>query len=192
MKMQEVVEILNSKKMKVQELADQFEISKDLLSDILKENGYEFSNKSKLREYVGEGSEPDQDFRELISQRKLGRGKTRKDSERNYSAPQKKVRKKSEKTQTKVSDFTDEEIKFVKELFKDRQDLKEDFDLTTQLNNLPPRKPSKKVPYEISLKTFEDFEDFSKRIIEQKRMTRNDLVEMALKRFMEDVGTEGI
>ncbi|MBW8351168.1 hypothetical protein K0H71_17230 [Bacillus sp. IITD106] len=84
-----------------------------------------------------------------------------------------------------LDDFlTKEEIRFLKDSYKRRTLF--DKGLEFEYNNLPPRKPDKKTNYTISEETFEEFEIFSNNISEKKRITRDDLVEMALRKFMRD------
>lgn len=189
MKLNEAIQILNSKKMTVQELAKNFEISKDLLADILKEHGYEFNNKTKFREYVGEGEPVDIELDLVIAERKSSKGAKNKKQKSNIN--DEKVRKKSDKSMIKIEQkeelhLTKEEIEFIKKLAKGRDDWRTNFELNYEYSQLPSRKPSKKVPYEISLETFHKFEEFSVRVGESRRMSRNDLVEMALQKFMKD------
>lgn len=178
MRLNEAIEILNSKKMNIQSLAKEFGISKDLLADILKDHGYEFNNKTKLREYVREGTPVDIDLDSVIKERKSTKGTNKRKQILNNNL--KKIGEKSD------LNLTEDEIKFIKKLAKGRTDWDKDFELNYEFSKLPSRKPSKKVPYEISLTTFKKFEEFAEEVGEPKRMTRNDLVEMALQKFMND------
>lgn len=189
MKLNEAIKILNSKKMTVQELAKKFNISKDLLADILKDAGYEFNNKNKLREYVGEGEPVDIDLDLAIGERKSP--KVIKNKKQKSSNGNKKVGIKSDKSMIKMEQkdelyLNKEEVDFIKKMVKGRDDWQKNFELNYEYSQLPPRKPSKKVPYEISLETFYKFEEFSERVGESRRMSRNDLIEMALQKFMKD------
>lgn len=188
MKLNEAIQILNSKKMTVQELAKKFEISKDLLADILKDHGYEFNNKTKFREYVGEGEPVDIDLDLVIVERKSLKGA--KNKKQKSIKNDEKFEEKSDKSMTKVEQeelyLTKEEIEFVKKLAKGRDEWRKNFELNYEYSKLPSRKPSKKVPYEISLETFYKFEEFCEQVGQSRRMSRNDLVEMALQKFMRD------
>lgn len=75
-----------------------------------------------------------------------------------------------------------DEISYFKKLYKQRTSF--DKDLEFEYNNLPPRKPNKNTNYIISNETFEEFEVFSNKVADTKRITRDDLVEMALRKFM--------
>lgn len=82
--------------------------------------------------------------------------------------------------------LTKEEIQFVKDSYKRSTFFDKDFELNYEANNLPPRKPEKRTNYIVSEKTYEEFETFAEKVGEPKRLTRNDLVEMALRMFMRE------
>lgn len=82
--------------------------------------------------------------------------------------------------------LTKGEIQFVKDSYKRLALFDKDFELNYEKNNLPPRKPEKRTNYIVSEKTYEEFETFAREVGEPIRMTRNDMVEMALRKFMRD------
>lgn len=187
--LKEAIEILNKKEMTVLQLADKFGISKDLLADILKESGYPYDKKDQVRVYTGEGEEPKLRLDVLIQERIANRGRRKNNSTSNKN--KKKIAEKSEKNQIKKKDnteenFTKDEIRLLKGLVKERTEFLKNFELDIEFSELPPRKPTKKANYEISVETYEEFEAFAKRIANEKRMTRNDLVEIALRKFIKD------
>ncbi len=171
--------------MKVQELAKQFGISKDLLSDVLKENGYEFNNKSKLREYVGEGTPENLELDKIIKERKSAKAtRIKKQTSNNV---QRKIGVKSESTDDKIS-LTEDEVKFIKDAYKRRNLFDKQFEITWEKSQLPPRKPEAKPTYIISEKTFSDFKKFAKGLENDYRITQNELVEIALQKLMKEWG----
>ncbi|MBD8007546.1 hypothetical protein [Bacillus norwichensis] len=96
-----------------------------------------------------------------------------------------KLRKSQKKMRINSDNLlTKEEIRYLKVLYKNRTRF--DKGLEFEYNNLPPRKPEVKPNYILSDETFESFEVFSKKVAETKRITRDDLVEMALRKFMRD------
>ncbi|MGE7782191.1 hypothetical protein ACQKL0_20080 [Peribacillus sp. NPDC097264] len=188
MKLKEAVKILNTKQKTVSDLARQFNVSKDLMGDVLKENGYPFNRKTQLRIYTSDGEEPELLLEELLEERVSAVGKRKRVSTLKGNIKNREKFNKKTIVETEALNLTEDEIKFVKELFKGRADCPKGFELVDELSKLPPRKPTKKANYEISLETFERFEDFAKKISETKRMSRNDLVEMALQKFMREFG----
>lgn len=188
MRLKEAVKILNTKQRTVSDLARQFNVSKDLMGDVLKENGYPFNRKTQLREYASDGEEPELLLEKLLEERVSAVGKRKRvlNSKENTKIREKSTEKKIKENE--ALNLTEDEIKFIKDLFKGRADCPKGFELDDELSKLPPRKPTKKANYEISLETFERFEEFAKKIGETKRMSRNDLVEMALQKFTREFG----
>lgn len=172
MYIKDAIEVLNSKKMTIQELSKKLNVSKDLLGDVLKENHYIFNNKTKQREFIGK-KEDNFNLTEKIIERKNN----------------KKPRRNNEKSKNQLLEeeklFSDDEISFLKELYKHNKNIGSDFNLISQHSKLPARKPEKKTNYIVSMVTYEQFERFAEKIGTPKRMSRNDLVEMALIDFME-------
>lgn len=163
---------------KAKEVAESVGISQSTLSRKLKNLGYVYDNKSKLYDFAG--SEED---KINIDRMEVSEFKSEKVA--------KKVVKKSEKIQNEVKGNSDEnlsedEIKFVKELYKGRTNRDKEFELNYEFSKLPSRKPERKTSYIISKETFEEFESFAKKLAEENRMSKNDFVEIALRRFMKD------
>lgn len=100
--------------------------------------------------------------------------------ENNSEKVQKKVEVKKEEILTK------EEISFVKNAYKRGEFYDKKFEITWEKSNLPPRKPEKKTPYIISQQTFEEFRSFSENLENELRITQNELVEIALSKFMRE------
>lgn len=172
MYIKDAIEILNSKQMTIQELSKKLNVSKDLLGDVLKENHYIFNNKTKQREFIGK-KEDNFDLNEKLIERKNNK-KTRKNNEKSKNQPLEEEKL-----------FSNDEISFLKELYKHNKNIGSDFNLISQHSKLPARKPEKKTNYIVSMVTYEQFERFAEKIGTPKRMSRNDLVEMALIDFME-------
>ena len=178
MRLNEAIEILNSKKMTVQALAKEFGVSKDLLADVLKDHGYEFNNKTKLREYVGEGTPVDIELDSVVEERKSAKStrKRKQTSDNN----QKKIREKSD------LNLSEDEIKFVKNLAKGRTEWQRNFELNYEFSQLPLKHQTKKASYEINLTVYDDFEKFAESFGKPRNLSRNALVELALHKFMRD------
>jgi hypothetical protein len=172
MYIKDAIEILNSKQMTIQELSKKLNVSKDLLGDVLKENHYIFNNKTKQREFIGK-KEDNFNLNEKLIERKNNK-KTRKNNEKSKNQPLEEEKL-----------FSNDEISFLKELYKHNKNIGSDFNLISQHSKLPARKPEKKTNYIVSMVTYEQFERFAEKIGTPKRMSRNDLVEMALIDFME-------
>ncbi|WP_404428057.1 hypothetical protein LG296_21270 (plasmid) [Ureibacillus chungkukjangi] len=174
MKISEIVEKLNGE-ITITKMAEELGVSKDTLSRRLKSVGYHYNNKGKAYEYKGELSEKENndilEFNVLIPKKK-------------ENISEKNQIKISEMEKKEKNDFplTDEEVKFLKELYKNHN---KDIDLSLEFANLPLKTVTKKHSVEISDKTFNEFERFSKKM-KDKRLSKNDLVEIALIRFMRD------
>ena len=173
MKIFEIVERLNGETTVVK-MAEELGVSKETLSRRLKSIGYHYNNKGKVYEYKGELSEKDNndalEFDTLIPK------KRENNSEKNQ------IEIKDEKTEKDDFPLSDEEVKFLKELYKNHN---KDIDLSLEFTKLPPKTVTKKHSVEISDTTFNEFERFSKKM-KDKRFSKNDLVEIALIRFMRD------
>lgn len=141
---------------KVGDVAKSLNMAQSTLSRKLKVEGYRYNNKTKVYELRDKNSE-------------------------NNDSQVVKINEKSTN-----QELTEDEIKFVKDSYKNRTFFDEEFELNYEKNNLPPRKPEKKTNYIVSAKTYDEFEKFAEKVGEPKRMTRNDLVEMALRKFMKD------
>lgn len=141
---------------KVADVAKSLGMSRSTLSRNLKVEGYSYNNKTKVYELREKSSESSSD----------------------------RVANDYEKSTKQL--LTDDEIKFIKDSYRRRTLFDKDFELNYEKNDLPPRKPEKRTNYIVSEKTYEEFEAFSENVGEPRRLTRNDLVEMALRKFMRD------
>lgn len=160
----DIVERINNGE-KIVDISETLEISRGTLSKKIKDAGYVYNNKTKVHEFVGKTSE------EL----------------------QRNVRKDSDKKKVKLEEkselaLTEEEINFVKSSYKRRNHAFSDknFEVAWEKAHLPSRKPEKKTPYIISDKTFEEFKAFSSELENEFRVTQNELVEIALRKLMND------
>ena len=178
MRLLEAVDLLNNQGLKIQEVAQKLSISKDFLADILKEQGFVYNNSSKLREYIGENAPDDIDLDEFIAYRKKKRGKRKSDvkSKINNNA--------SVKQNIGELPFNEKEIDYLKLIVNRRFNFDVDFEITYAFSQLPQKEPTKKASYEISNETYEAFEKYAKNVGSPRRISRNDLVEIALQYFM--------
>jgi len=103
----------------------------------------------------------------------------------NVSEVSAEVRKKAEESSELI--LTEEEVKFIKNLYKKEKDFDPNFRINWERSKLPPKRPDKKVPYIISEKTFNEFKAFADVLEEEYRVTQNELVEMALRKFMREM-----
>lgn len=183
MRLIEAVDLLNSKELKVQEISDMLGISKDLFSDILKEQGFVYNNSSKLREYIGKDEPEDINLNEIIEAKK-----NRKRRKNTGPTINKKKKPKNESSNHSLAAlmFSDEEIQAIKKLVANRSDYDMDFEITYHFSKLPPKKTTKKASYEISTVTYEAFDNYAKNVGAPRRISRNDMVEIALHYFMKN------
>ncbi|GEM_PF-4668338 len=183
MNLKEIIELVNSKQKTVPQITDMLGCSRDLLKSILKENGYSYDQKKKIYIHSGEGEITDFSLIPIIKERQERQTKRRNKSDNS----QNKIRKESDKNKQESDLYlTEEEIKFVKNLMKGKTEWEREFELNYSFSNLPGKKPSKKATYEISKETYDKFERFSEVIGEKHRMSKNDLIEIALVRMMDD------
>lgn len=136
----------------------------------------------------------------LLKKRMEGASRNSEDDSRNTEKePRKKVEEETEKIDSIHEDvpiirerednvLTTEEIMFLKELYlqykRDGGMFRKIF-LDTYAE-LPNRKPSIKTPYMISKTTADEFDDFANGLVDEFRVTRNDLVEMAMRYFVQE------
>jgi len=154
---------------KASDVAKEIGIAPNTLSRNLKKVSYQYNNTSKKYEFVGEQNE-----------------KSKIDLMEFESKNQNIISKKSDKNnQNEVKKdeiiLTNEEKRFIKELYSEKTDIA----LVVDFSRLPARNKTKKHSIEISEQTYDEFETFSLRL-KEKRYTKNDLIEMALQRFMRE------
>ena len=166
MEISEIVEKINNGQ-KVGDVAKLLGISQSTLSRNLKLGGYFYNNKMKVYELVG--NIPNGDVSDLV-----------KSSEKFPKNDEVKVEQNEELALNK------EEIKFIKDSYKRQNLFDKKFELIREKSELPSKKPEKKVPYIISDKTFKEFKDFAQELENEYRITQNELVEIALQKFMRD------
>lgn len=171
MKIISVIDELNQgKKMPV--LSSELGTSKDTLRKRLNEYGYKYDNSEKKYLFVGDLSE-----KEKIDSMELEVKK------------QNKVRNKSEKVQNKVIEkddekndqFSEEEVKILKDFSKKVTDT--DLGLFMDLAFLPSNAETKKSSIIISKQIHDDFEEFAEKYAD-RRISKNSLIELALDEFM--------
>lgn len=175
LKISEVIMKLNGQ-MTTPAVAKEVGVSRDTLSRRLKTVGYEFNNSSKKYEFTGDLSEKSE-----IDETDFPKNE-RKKSDKNH----KKITKTSEKNdnnEIKNNDvnLTNDEKIFIKKLYNHQSEIR----LSVDFSMLPIRDKTKKHQMEISEKTYNDFEEFAKRM-KDKRFSKNDLMEIALVRLMRE------
>lgn len=161
-------------------VAKEVGVSKDTLSRRLKIVGYEYNNSSKKYEYNGDLNEKSKvdetDFSTLYNKKFVNKS----DKNNNIES------KKTENNNVEVSEnndihLTNDEKLFIKKLCEHQSDIR----LSIDFSMLPIRNKTKKHQMEISEKTYNDFEEFAKRM-KDKRFSKNDLMEIALVRLMRE------
>jgi len=157
-------------------VAKEVGVSRDTLSRRLKTVGYEFNNSSKKYEFTGDLSEKS----------KIDEMDFPKNERKNPDKNNKKIIKtsgESNKNEIKNDDInlTNDEKKFIKKLYNHQSEIR----LSVDFSMLPIRDKTKKHQMEISEKTYNDFEEFAKRM-KDKRFSKNDLMEIALVRLMRE------
>lgn len=162
MEASEIVEKIN-KGEKVGDIAESLGIAQSTLSRRLRLQGYVYNNKTKIYELNETNSEENMN--------KLG--------------------KKSDKTQKKLEEksefpLTEDEVKFIKKLAKGRTEWERNFELNYEFSQLPLKHQTKKASYEINEKIYEDFDKFAESFGKPRNLSRNVLVELALRKFMRD------
>lgn len=187
MKLLEVVELFNSKQKRKAELVKMLGCTDDFLTKTLRENGFIFSQTNKIYEFTSEGDPVDIDLEPLIPKKQDKKNNNVNKSNNN----QKKIRKESDNIKVSSEQnselfLTEREIKFVKDLVKGRDEWSKEFEMNYDFSKLPARKPTKKTSYEISMATYERFEEFAATTGDRHRMSKNDLVEIALLRLIRD------
>lgn len=179
MKLYEVIQSLNSDK-SVVDYANEFGVSRKTVTERLKKIGYIYENNSKTYIYTGDPKlKKEVDNQEFIIKKKVI----------NSSKSNNKSLKKSDKNQIKEVEkdddsLTKEEVKFLKEMLKNRSNMSLVIDFTM----LPPKgkDTTKKHTLEISQETWDRFSEFSENW-KEKRLSKNDLIEIAIRRLMRDI-----
>lgn len=190
LKISDVILKLNGE-MTTPAVAKEVGVSKDTLSRRLKTVGYEYNNSSKKYEYNGDlnekGKIDDTDFstlynktvskktdknnKKIINKSDINNGNVLKESD---------IDNKNKIENNDISLTNDEKL-FIKKLCEHQSDIR----LSIDFSMLPIRNKTKKHQMEISEKTYNDFEDFAKRM-KDKRFSKNDLMEIALVRLMRE------
>ena len=182
MKISEVIIKLNDKKTKNAEVANELGLSSSTLSRKLKVVGYNFNNKTKEYDYVGDISQKNITDNKLFLE--VNHSKQNKKSDTNQKKNVKKSEIKKEIIEEKSElNFTEEEIKFVKSLYKEKRGSGA-LGLAIDFAMLPSRGETKKHSIEISKSIYEDFDTFAKAMYKEKRLDKNDLFEVALTQLM--------
>ncbi|MED3921211.1 hypothetical protein P4644_16115 [Priestia aryabhattai] len=181
----QIVEKLNTGT-KYDELVSVLGFSRDTIKQDLKKVGFQYDNKKKQMVFTGYESEYKNTLQIPYSDlRKQGRkqrpSKDKKALSASSESSQKEVRKTSESSNTPSATLSDSEIKKLKDLLKSIDSN----ELYLELAQLPSAEEKKKHSIEISLDTFNAFNEFSERY-SGKRISKNDLIEIALNRLMKD------
>ncbi|MCM3738516.1 hypothetical protein M3215_22750 [Bacillus cytotoxicus] len=171
MKILEAVNSLNEGK-KMPELAKELGTSKDTLRKRLNDLGYKFNNSSKEFIFLGKKEEKDNIDNLIIED--IIKSKRIVKSEEN----QKKI---IEKEENDMPNFTEKEILFLKKLAKEHSAT--ELRLFIDLAHLPSNFEQKKSSISISQQIHDEFEEFSKKF-DDKRISKNTLIELALTEFM--------
>lgn len=179
MKISEIVDKLNGQET-LESLAATLNLSRQTLSQRLKSVGYSFNKKTRKYEFTGTEDKNIVDERLLSG---LPRNNTLKKSDKNH----KKIIKKSDRIDEDIIDksseyLTEDEIKFIKKLHNTQSKMT----LNVEFSMLPPKTEKGKYQMEISKETLDDFNEFAKKKAKETRFSKNDLVEMALIRFMRE------
>ncbi|RYI24970.1 AraC family transcriptional regulator [Bacillus infantis] len=179
MKISEIIANLNGE-MKMPELAAQVGMSKDTLRRHLKSVGYSYDNSQK--QYFYEGDLSDKDNIDGIDISEITNKKVRNKSDK----IQKKEVNKNDLYNIKVlnkedNSLSEDEVEFIKKLYSEKGKI----EFLVELSMLPDRDKTKKSSIEISQETHDDFDEFSKGKKFQ-RFSKNDLIEIALLRFMRE------
>lgn len=172
-------------------VAKELGVSKDTLSRRLKTVGYEYNNSSKKYEYNGELNDKSKvdetDFSTLYNNKVVNKSeKNHKKIINKSNGDNEKVMVKSDENNKKIVNnndiiLTNDEKLFVKKLCEHQTEIR----LSIDFSMLPIRNKTKKHQMEISEKTYNDFEEFAKRM-KDKRFSKNDLMEIALVRLMRE------
>lgn len=173
MKLFEIIAEVNDPEIKMDEVAKKLNVSRDVLRDRLKSVGFKYDSSTKT--YVFDGENIDEVYE--LSFEDLSKNKSYKN--------QRKITKKSEEKNEKTISLDENEIKFVKSLYQKNCKSASEFTLSYDFHRLPLKEKGKKHQMEISEKTLEKFEEFASRM-KAKRYSKNDLIEIALVRLMDD------
>lgn len=171
MKIINIIDDLNNGK-KMPLLSKDLGISKDTLRRRLNELGYKYDNSAK--KYIFIGKEMDKNKIDNMNFDVKNNKSEINKSEKN----QKKIIEKEEENEL---EFTKEEIKSLKDFIYMVQE--NDMGLFLDLAFLPSNHQTKRSTIEISKKTYDDFEVFSKQFA-KRRISKNSLIELALTEFM--------
>lgn len=186
LKVSEIIARLNSGG-KVPDIAHLYGVHKKTVSNRILKLGYHYDKKT--RKYRFQGSKSQEKEVDKLDFMNYKTEEVQKIFGKSSENPAKKV---PEKTPKKlVAEFeelslTQEEIKYLKELYRFERPQVKRLKLAMELAELPPKKPEKKVPYIISEETFEKFKGFCASLENDYRTTQNELVEAALLKFMKD------
>ncbi|MED4287402.1 hypothetical protein [Priestia megaterium] len=185
MKVGEIVEKLNTGS-RYDELVSILGFSRDTIKQDLKRVDFQYDNKKKQMVFTGYESEymntlqiPYSELRKQGRKQKSSRNKKSVTKYSEYS--QSLVRKNSDSSKTPSISLSEEEVSKLKSLLRSIDDN----ELFLEFAQLPSSKEKKKHSIEISLNTFDAFNEFSERY-KGKRISKNDLIEIALVQLMKD------
>lgn len=164
------------------EVAKELGVSGSTLARRLKAVGYSYNNKSKVYEYVGVESEKEIIDNKLTSELLAFKINNKNDSNQKKIIYKSEIKKENIKEESEIN-LTEDEIKFLKRLHS-RQVSASSIDLGIEFALLPTKKETKKHSIDISKIIWDDFDDFSNEMQKEKRLTKNDLIEIALVQFM--------
>lgn len=161
-------------------VAKELGVSRDTLSRRLKTVGYEFNNSSKNYEFTGDLSEKSK-IDEMDFPNSNSRNERKKSDKNNKKIIKTSVENNKDEIKNNDVNLTNDEKLFLKKLYNHQSEIR----LSVDFSMLPIRDKTKKHQMEISEKTYNDFEEFAKRM-KDKRFSKNDLMEIALVRLMRE------
>ncbi|HHT7057340.1 TPA: hypothetical protein ACTZ2U_005347 [Bacillus cereus] len=153
-------------------LSKELGISKDTLRRRLNELGYKYDNSEKKYIFIGDKMDKNK-IDNIIFDAKNNKKRTNK-LEKNK---EKNIKKEDENN----LEFTQEEIKKLKEFSSSMKD--NDISLFLEIAFLPSNERIKKTTIDLSQKIYDDFEVFAKKFA-KRRISKKTLIELALTEFM--------
>lgn len=180
MKIAELIEKVNNPNVKFADVAKELNVNPSTLRRNLNKVGYQADKTDGL--YKFQGNESDKN---TIDDKELSDFKNNP-SVKQSNKTQDKIIKKSDKNKIENEfPFDEKEIRFLKRLYNRSVSQASKFTLAYDFSNLPDKEKTKKHQMEISETTLKNFEDFAEKL-KGKRYSKNDLIEMALVRFIRD------
>lgn len=181
MKIAELIEKVNNPNVKFADVANELNVNPSTLRRNLNKVGY-YADKTDNGLYKFQGNESD---KKTTDEKELSDFKNNPSAKQSKKNQEKIIQKSDENHKESEFPFEEKEIRFLKRLYNRSVSQASKFTLAYEFSNLPDKEKTKKHQMEISETTLKNFEDFAEKL-KGKRYSKNDLIEMALVRFIRD------